>query len=59
MNQKKRIQKLEQEIIPEQFYILEIINHVPGAPPVQRFHVSKGRGGQAKWTKIEPNEHAE
>jgi hypothetical protein len=59
VKQKRRIKKLEQEIAPEQVTIIEIINHVPGAPPVQRFRVSKGRGGEAKWTEIEPNEHAD
>lgn len=59
MRQKGRIKKLEQEIAPEQFTIIKIISHIPGAPPVQRFRVSKGRGGEAKWTEIEPNEHAD
>ncbi|MGB7061147.1 MAG: hypothetical protein WBF13_02190 [Candidatus Zixiibacteriota bacterium] len=59
MKQKRRIKKLEQEIAPEQFTIIKIISHIPGAPPVQRFRVSKGRGGEAKWTEIEPDEHAD
>lgn len=59
MKQKRRIKKLEQAIAPERFITIKVISHIPGAPPVQIFRVSKGQGKEPIWTKVEPDEHAD